>query len=711
MSRAEQTALLEEFEQFFRRYYDEDIRELALHYPNESRSLYVDWSDLYKYDNDLADDYLADPGQMQEYAEEALRQYDVPADIDFSKAHVRVEGLVESDEPGAGDVYGIDELRAEHVGAYVGVRGQISRVTGAKTVPKEAAFECQRCATLTYIPQDTTDWQEPHECQGCERSGPFQINFEQSTMEDRRKVLLRQPPDEAAGTRGQEIEVYVKDDLVEVGGSGGLPERAGEDAIVYGIHQLEQTSSGNSKNKVFEDYLEAHAFEFLGSDADDVDVDEYKEEFIEYANSENPYELFASSIAPQIKRTPQWDPAFKMGAAVLFGAPRLDPEDGPTYRGDIHMAIFGDPGLAKSVFTGELADISPNAERRSATGLSSDVGLTAAAVKDDFGDGQFTLKPGILVRAGWHAVIDEIDKGPEELVKMNDALEGDQLVTVDKGGISAKLESRTSLIVTGNPRDGRFDKYDPIASQIDVDPSLISRFDGVVLLADSADRQTDAEVAEHITSSYREAAEMEKAERQGKDPERVVDRDATARDVDKEVLRAWVKYARENVFPMITPEVERRLREFYVDVRQLNDEDDDTIPATARKLETGLRFAMAFARLRLSETVSMKDAEQAIELSKNLIGQTFDPETGTFDADKTTEATERSEKELMDRLNDIIREAAADDPTDTDGATIKTVLKRAKDAGFEKSRVESKLDKMLRKGIAYKPESHRIAIA
>lgn len=711
--RAENTELIDKFEQFYRRYYDDEIRELAASYPNDTRSLYVDWMDLYKYDADLPDDYLAQPEQLQEYAEEALRLYDLPADIDLGNAHVRVTNLNEGDELNEGDVYGIGALRADQVGNYVGIRGQISRVTGAKAVPEEAAFECQRCGSLTYVTQSAGDFQEPHECKGCERQGPFQMNFGQSKMVDQRKVLLRQPPGEASGTRGQEIEIYVKDDLVDVGGSGGLPERAGEDAIVYGILQLEQMDTGGrgGKSNMFDDYLNAHAFEFLGSDAADVEVKEHEEEFKRHANSENPIERFTDSMAPQIKRTPQWGPAFKMGAAVLFGAPRLDPPDGPTYRGDIHMAIFGDPGLAKSVFTGELADISPDAERRSATGLSSDVGLTAAAVKDDFGDGQFTLKPGILVRAGWHAVIDEIDKGPEELVKMNDALEGDQLVTVDKGGISAKLESRTSLIVTGNPRDGRFDKYEPIAAQIDVDPSLISRFDGVVLLADSADENIDTKVADHITRSYQEAVEMEHAQRNGKDVAEAVERDATKREVDKEVLRAWVKYARENIFPRIPDEVMHRLRDFYVDVRQMNGDNDDTIPATARKLETGLRFSMAFARLRLSETVEIRDAEEAISLSKSLIGQTFNPETGTFDADKMTEATDYSMKDRMEKMASIVGRASKDDPSDTAGATIPEVLDRADDSGISQEKAEGALERMLKKGDAYKPDSNRISLS
>ncbi len=54
--------LIDNFEQFFKRYYSDEIAELAMNYPNEQRSLHVNYSDLYKYDSDLTDDYRNNPG-------------------------------------------------------------------------------------------------------------------------------------------------------------------------------------------------------------------------------------------------------------------------------------------------------------------------------------------------------------------------------------------------------------------------------------------------------------------------------------------------------------------------------------------------------------------------------------------------------------------------------------------------------------------------
>ncbi len=84
MAQAGNTELVDAFEQFFRNYYDNEIKQLAQRYPNEQRSLSIDWQDLYRFDPDLADDFNQ-PEQLQRYAEEALRLYDLPIDVSLGK--------------------------------------------------------------------------------------------------------------------------------------------------------------------------------------------------------------------------------------------------------------------------------------------------------------------------------------------------------------------------------------------------------------------------------------------------------------------------------------------------------------------------------------------------------------------------------------------------------------------------------------------------
>ncbi|PSP50017.1 AAA family ATPase, partial [Halobacteriales archaeon QH_1_68_42] len=176
MARADNTELIDAFEEFYRNYYRNDIGELAQQYPTERKSLHVDWDDLYRFDPDLADDYRAHPEEFQDYAEEALRLYDLPVDVKLGQAHVRVRDLPEHTD--------IREIRADHRGQLISVQGIVRKATDVRPKITQAAFECQRCGTLTRVPQQTGDFQEPHECQGCERQGPFRINFDQSEFVD-----------------------------------------------------------------------------------------------------------------------------------------------------------------------------------------------------------------------------------------------------------------------------------------------------------------------------------------------------------------------------------------------------------------------------------------------------------------------------------------------------------------------------------------------
>ena len=193
--------LTERFIEFYRNYYREEIGTLAQQYPNKKRSLYIDYDDLYHFDRDLADDYLSHPDQIQEYAEEALRLYDLPADVKLGNAHVRIENLPST----------IDSLSVHdnHIGKLVAIKGIISNADDKSVSISDAALECQRCGTMNYIPQETGEFQEPHDCQGCEREGPFKTNFDQSEFVDRQRfVLCSTETDLADGDEPLEIRVF-----------------------------------------------------------------------------------------------------------------------------------------------------------------------------------------------------------------------------------------------------------------------------------------------------------------------------------------------------------------------------------------------------------------------------------------------------------------------------------------------------------------------
>lgn len=84
----------------------------------------------------------------------------------------------------------------------------------------------------------------------------------------------------------------------------------------------------------------------------------------------------------------------------LFGGVSNMLPDGTKLRGNIHILLVGDPGIAKSNLLSHISKLAPRG-LYAVGSSSSGVGLTAAAVRDptDFGGGRWTLEAGALVLA------------------------------------------------------------------------------------------------------------------------------------------------------------------------------------------------------------------------------------------------------------------------------------------------------------------------
>ncbi|ELY98467.1 minichromosome maintenance protein MCM [Natrialba asiatica] len=692
MAQAGNSELVDAFEQFFRNYYDNEIKQLAQQYPNEQRSLHVDWQDLYRFDPDLADDVLAQPEQLQRYAEEALRLYDLPIDVSLGQAHVRIKNLPETETPE------IREIRARDMNSLVEVHGIVRKATDVRPKIEEAAFECQLCGTLSRVPQSSGDFQEPHECQGCERQGPFKVNFDQSEFVDSQKLRIQESPE---GLRGgetpQSLDVHVEDDI-----TGEVTP--GDHVSATGVLRLEQQSNQGEKTPVFDFYMEGMSVDIDEEQFEDMDItDEDKKEIYEISNQEEVYEKMVGSIAPSIYGYEQEKLAMTL---QLFSGVTKHLPDGSRIRGDLHMLLIGDPGTGKSQMIGYIQNIAPRSVYTSGKGSSS-AGLTAAAVRDDFGDGQqWTLEAGALVLADQGiAAVDELDKmRSEDRSAMHEALE-QQKISVSKAGINATLKSRCSLLGAANPKYGRFDQYEPISEQIDLEPALISRFDLIFTVTDTPDEEKDRNLAEHIlTTNYAGELTTQREQMtnidvsQGELEEMTEQVDPV---IDAELLRKYIAYAKQNCHPRMTEEAREAIRDFYVNLRSKGTDEDAAVPVTARKLEALVRLSEASARVRLSDTVEQSDAEQVIEIVRSCLQDVgVDPETGEFDADIVEAGTSKSQRDRIKNLKQLISDIEEEYD---EGAPVDIVMERAEEIGLDQSKAEHEIEKLKQKGEVYEP--------
>ena len=685
--------LTERFIQFYRNYYREDIGKLAQQYPKEKRSLYIDYDDLYTFDAELADDYVTKPGQYQEYAEEALRLFDLPADVKLGQAHVRMQNL-----PETVDIRNI-RVNDDHIGTLIGVQGIVRKATDVRPKITEAAFECQRCGTMSYIPQGDGGFQEPHECQGCERQGPFHIDFDQSNFVDSQKLRVQESPE---GLRGgetpQSIDINLSDDV-----TGKVT--AGDHVTAVGILHIEQQSSGNEKTPIFDYYMEGISLAIEDEEFEDMDItDEDVAEIVELSNSPNIYERMIDSVAPAIYGYEQEKLAMIL---QLFSGVTKHLPDGSRIRGDLHMLLIGDPGTGKSAMLQYIRNIAPRSVYTSGKGSSS-AGLTAAAVRDDFGDGQqWTLEAGALVLADKGiAAVDELDKmRPEDRSAMHEGLEQQQ-ISVSKAGINATLKSRCSLLGAANPKYGRFDQYEPIGEQIDLEPALISRFDLIFTVTDNPDPESDSELAEHILKSNY-AGELNTQRTHVANSEFTEEQvnavtDEVAPDIDAELLRKYIAYSKRTCYPTMTEEAKNVIRDFYVDFRARGADEDAPVPVTARKLEALVRLSEASARVRLSDKVTREDAERVTNIVESCLRDIgMDPETGEFDADIVETGRSKTQRDRIKNLLELIRTMQEEYE---EGAPHDEVVERSNaELNMDEGTVIDQLEKLKMKGDIYEP--------
>ena len=313
-------------------------------------------------------------------------------------------------------------------------------------------------------------------------------------------------------------------------------------------------------------------------------IDEEEAEMQEMARDPEIYPKLVQSLAPSIY---ELEDVKKGILCQLFGGTNKKLGDAMVQcRGELNVILVGDPGTAKSQLLNYVHKIAPRGIYTSGQG-SSAVGLTAYVTTDP-DTGEKVLESGALVLSDRGVCcIDEFDKMSDiTRAVLHEAME-QQTVSVAKAGIICSLNARTSVLAAANPIESRYNPRKSVVENINLPPTLLSRFDLIYLCLDKADEQSDARLATHLVSLY------------FKDN----NKDKIKGHFAVKQLTKYVSYARKNCHPRLTAPAKERLIEHYVEMRQLG-ERNKTITATPRQLESLIRLAEANARMRLSPDVT-----------------------------------------------------------------------------------------------------------
>ncbi len=604
-------------------FFDFNKKELGASIRKGGNVIYLDFIKLTEFSNMLSDEILSNPEEVLRLIELAIEESGLVKDV-----RVRLKNIPQSQE------IKIRNIRSKHLNEIIVIEGIIRQASDVRPQVVNAKFECPSCGTVISVLQIEKKFREPSRC-SCGRRGGFKL-ISKEMVDTQRLVIEESPESLSGGEQPKRINVFVKEDLVEP----KMEEKTTPGSRIKAIGVLKEVPvplhSGGLSTR-FELAVEANNLIPLEETFEELDISEEDEkQILELAENPMIFENLARSITPSIWG---YEEIKKSLVLQLFSGVQKVHSDGQKSRGDIHILLVGDPGVAKSVTLTFMANISPKG--RYVVGKSaSGAGLTATVVRDEYLRG-WSLEAGAMVLANKGLVcIDELEKmDPSDRSAMHEAME-QQTITVSKANVQATLRAETSVLAAANPKFGRFDPYQSIAQQIDLPPTLINRFDVIFTLRDIPNREKDEKIATHVLQEH---------QKEGEDML-----------IPKELFRKYVAYAKQRIKPELSSEAVTEIKKFYVDLRNKPISSESAmrpIPISARQLQALIRMSEASAKLKLKKIVTKEDAKRAIELMKYYLMQVgYDYESKTFDIDRIGSKFSSSQRNKVFTVRDVITE-------------------------------------------------------
>jgi len=646
-------------------YYDQLLERIR----KGEKSLTVEFASLAMFDPEIADLLLDQPEDILKAGELAVSQLNIGKEV--KGFTLRFRGL-----PASAKVM-IREIRSKNLDKLLTFDGVVRNKSEVRPQVASARFECPSCGNTHTILQLDTKFQEPTRC-SCGRKGKFRLVSKE--LVDAQMMVLEEVPEQLeGGEQPKRMNILLKNDLV----SPLTEKRTNPGARVQVVGQVKELPiflrTGGQSTK-FDLLIEANQIEPVEEDYNEINIlpAELKE-IKDLAKDPMLMKKIVNSMAPSIYGHEKTKEAL---ALQLAGGVRKRRDDGIVTRGDIHILLVGDPGAAKSQLLKRMQFVAPKARYVTGKGASG-AGLSAAVVKDEFLQG-WSLEAGALVLANRGlCCIDEMDKmTKEDGHAMHEALE-QQTVTISKANIQATLRCETTVLAAANPKFGRFDPYDTVASQIALAPTLINRFDLIFPIKDIPDKVKDEKMASFILQLHKNNIEK---------PE-----------IETKLLRKYFAFSRQNIFPKLTDAAIDELRDYYLKMRASSSgEGMKSIPISARQLEGLVRLSEASARLRLSDKVTKKDAKKAVELLDYCMRQVaFDEKTGTFDVDRIATDMPASARNKIIIIKEIIHDLEGKLGNKT--IPIEDVIKTAAEKDITEAEAEEILQKLKRSGDVFEP--------
>ncbi|KMZ60966.1 DNA replication licensing factor [Zostera marina] len=608
---------LRKFREFIRGFHhfngekrDFPYRESLVHNPDH---LTVAIEDLQAFDAGLSDKIRRSPVEFLPLFETAA------ADV-LASLRSKVAGESgEMEEPLTGDVQiflsskensvSMRSLGADHMSKNVKISGIAIAASRVKAKATYVTLLCKNCKSIKTVPcrPGLGGAIIPRSCDHTPQAGeepcpldPWVVAPDKSKYVDMQTLKLQENPEDVpTGELPRNILLSVDRHLVQTIVPGTRLTVIG----IYSVFQASATQKGAVG--VRQPYIRVvgleQAREANAGGPSTFSLDEDLK-FKEFAQSPDAYSKICTSVGPSIYGH---DDVKKALACLLFGGSKKSLPDGVRLRGDIHVLLLGDPSTAKSQFLKFVEKTAPIAVYTSGKG-SSAAGLTASVIQDS-SSREFYLEGGAMVLAdGGVVCIDEFDKmRPEDRVAIHEAME-QQTISIAKAGITTVLNSRTSVLAAANPPSGRYDDLKTAQDNIDLQTTILSRFDLIFIVKDIRAYAQDKLIASHIIKVHASGS--------------VATQNSTDVFRGEQGLKRYIQYCRANCQPRLSEKAAEMLQNKYVEIRQRMRQQShesgraSAVPITVRQLEAIIRLSESLAKMTLTYVATEEHVEEAFRL-------------------------------------------------------------------------------------------------
>lgn len=600
----EHNQLTQKFQNFLNNWTVDDqfiYREMLINNAQINRYfIRVSLGDIKKFDENLNRTIRAKPLKHLPVLERAIKDLYVGYNpgVRYEKFPDFQLQLVSSENPRY-----LRHLKSDQIGQVVHISGIIISAGSIQIKAKNVVMKCGSCKTekCEEVEKGLSGFYLPAYCDINKNTGdkcapnPFMVLSEESEYIDMQVLKIQESPEnlptgEIPRTYRILCERYLVDQVIP-----------GNRVAITGVYTLVENrtiknTAHTRSQKMPYLYVLGFQIDSLSSrKINPIFTEEQKDMFNKMAKSKNIYETISKSIAPNILGHPDIKKAI---ACMLFGGSSKQLPDDTKLRGDINILLYGDPSTAKSQFLKYVHQVAPISVYTSGKG-SSAAGLTVAIIKDPTSR-DFQLEGGAFILAdGGVVCIDEFDKmRAQDRVAIHEAME-QQTISVAKAGITTVLNSRTSILAAANPIFGTYQENKRISDQIDLQTTILSRFDCIFIVRDLKNKEMDRKMVDHILNMHSKTSQMTSSET----PHRINE------------LKNYIAYARNNCSPRLDEQSAKILQDIYVhqrdDIRREETRGKNKIPLTVRQLEAIIRISESIAKMRLAKTVTAEDVKEA----------------------------------------------------------------------------------------------------